>query len=814
MDIAASSSDSHSGFPGAIPARTRRSSLARWGASPGAGLSALILRAVMVIAVLFASLPLQASPLLAAEPSNSPPGLLTDVRLQLKWKHQFQFAGYYAAVTKGFFAKEGLNVQLVEGVPGLTPSERLFTGQADYAVDSTAILLLRQKGVKVVALAAIFQHSPNILLTRRDSGLTTPQSLAGKRIMFTDPTDPECRAMLANEGVYAKDYITVPHTWSIDPLINGTVDAMSAYITNEPYTMERRGVTPGIIVPNQYAVDFYGDCLTTSEEEIAQHPRRVEAFLRAVSEGWRYAMDHPEEMVDVILKNYPTQRTRDELLYEAAAMRDLIQPELVEVGHMNPARWQHIAQTYERLGLLAPGFSLEGWLYPELKQAQSDRERRQVRDMLTIGVAVFLAGCMVGGTLLVFNKRLSRMVRERTRALEQSRDFFLAVINAMKDPVFVKDASLRYILLNNACAELAGGKPEDFIGKTDEGLFPEDVALAYGNEDRAVLREGNAPVRQETITDARGAPHTLLTQKTRYTDSAGQEFIVGSLRDITEFKRMQDVVVQAEKMMSLGVLAAGMAHEINNPLGIIMQSSQNLQRRLFEGLTANKAAAAELGLDFEAMSAYMKRRGILESVEHIREACGRAGTIVRNMLEFSRKSEEDHSLCGLPAIVDNVLDMISNDYDLKKRYDFRKIKLEKSYAPDCTPVLCSPTKIGQVILNILLNAMQAMTSGGQSPEEPTLSIQVRPDGDRMRIALQDNGPGMDAEVRKRIFEPFFTTKDPGKGTGLGMFVSYNIITEMHGGQLLVDSSPGKGTTFTILLPMPSPGGHPEAGAEA
>ncbi|MFP5240064.1 MAG: two-component system sensor histidine kinase NtrB, partial [Acidobacteriota bacterium] len=496
------------------------------------------------------------------------------------------------------------------------------------------------------------------------------------------------------------------------------------------------------------------------------------------------------------------------------AMRELIQPDLVDVGHINPARWQHIAKTYERLGLLPSGFNMEGFLYPELKQAQSDSERAQVRIMLTIGAAVFLAGCMVGVTLLVFNKRLSRMVRERTSALEQSRDFFLAVINAMKDPVFVKDASLRYILLNTSCAALAGGKPEDFIGKTDDEVFPGEVARAYRNEDRIVLAEGSAPVRQEVFTDAQGASHTLLTQKTRYTDISGQVFLVGALRDVTEFKRMQDAVVQAEKMMSLGVLAAGMAHEINNPLGIIMQSAQNLQRRLFEGLTANKAVAGELGIDFEAMSDYMKRRGILESVEHIREACGRAGTIVRNMLEFSRKSEEDHSLCELPSIVENVLEMMSNDYDLKKRYDFRKIKLDKHYGPGCVPVLCSPTKLGQVILNILLNALQAMTSAGQDPEGSTLAIRVRPDGDRMRIDLEDNGPGMGPEVRKRIFEPFFTTKAPGKGTGLGMFVSYNIITEMHGGQLLVDSAPGRGTTFSILLPKPSSGTTPGAGAAA
>ena len=770
-----------------------------------------ILALALVLCALFPAWPLR-----AAGQADPPVSSLTTVRLQLKWTHQFQFAGYYAAVEKGFFAREGLRVELIEGEPGFTPSARLFTGQADYAVDSTAILLQRQQGWRVVALAAVFQHSPNILLTRLDSGLTTPQSLAGKRIMFTDPTDPECRAMLANEGIFSKDYISVPHTWSIDPLLEGRVDAMSAYITNEPFSMERRGVVPGIIMPNQYAVDFYGDCLTTSEKEIVEHPRRVEAFLRAVSDGWNYAMANPEEMVDLILARYPTKSSRERLLYEAEAMRGLIQPELVEIGHMNPSRWVHIAQTYERLGLLRPGFSMEGFLYPEIRQAQAERERNYVRNVIVAVGSVALLVCLAGAALLVFNKRLSRMVGERTRELEQSRDFFLTVLNAMPDPIFVKDESLRYILLNTSCATLANGTPEEFTGKTDSELFPEDRAALYAKEDLAVLETGREEVRQEVFRDASGRAHTLLTKKTRYTDSSGKMFLVGAMRDITDYSRMQDMVVQAEKMMSLGVLAAGMAHEINNPLGIIMQSSQNLRRRLFEGLRANTEAAGKLGLDLEAMSAYMRERGILDAVEHIREACGRAASIVRGMLEFSRKSDDPHTLHELPAVVESVLEMISNDYDLKKSYDFKKVRVIREFSGEAFPVYCSPAKLSQVILNILLNAVQAMTAGAPGGREPTLTIRVKPDGGHMRIDLEDNGPGMHEAVSKRIFEPFFTTKGPGKGTGLGMFVSYNIITELHGGQLRVESVPGTGTVFTILLPgtpqEAGPGKRPDEAA--
>jgi len=751
---------------------------------------------LLALSVLLPSLP-QA---LASDTKSSSHGQPALVRLQLKWKHQFQFAGYYAAIEKGFFTREGLRVELIEGVPGLTPSERLFTGQAEYAVDSTAIILQRQKGRKVVALAAIFQHSPNIVMTRRDSGLTTPQSLMGKRIMFTDPTDPECRAMLANEGVFPKDYTTLPHTWSIDALIDGKVDAMSAYLTNEPFLMEQRGVAPGILYPNHYAVDFYGDCLTTSEAEITAHPHRVEAFLRAVDDGWRYAMANPEEIADLILARYPTAKTRQELLYEAEAMRKLILPEMVEIGHMNPARWKHIAQTYERLGMLPAGFSLEGMLYPEFKQAREERERDTVHTFLVASGLAALLAASGGVVLLVFNKRLSRKVAERTRELKESRDFFQNVINSTSDPIFVKDAEHRYVLTNDATAQLFGRKSQDVVGLTDFDIFPPEHAAVIRKKDEAVMECECEDLFEECLPDHTGSMRNFLTRKTPYTDSSGRSFLLGVVRDITEFKRMQDMVVQAEKMMSLGGLAAGMAHEINNPLGIVMQSAQNLQRRLFESLEANRKAAGELGLDCEAMAAYMRSRGILDAVSDIRDAGQRAAAIVKNMLEFSRKGESGKEPCDLAAITENVLGIVSSDYDIAKRYDFKKIDIRKDYSPQSFPVPCSRTKIGQVVLNILKNAVQAMAESPQADAAPRLSIRIYPEGDFMRLDLEDNGPGMDEAVRKRIFEPFFTTKGTGEGTGLGMFVSYSIVTEHHGGQLLVDSAPGKGATFSILLP--------------
>jgi signal transduction histidine kinase len=153
------------------------------------------------------------------------------------------------------------------------------------------------------------------------------------------------------------------------------------------------------------------------------------------------------------------------------------------------------------------------------------------------------------------------------------------------------------------------------------------------------------------------------------------------------------------------------------------------------------------------------------------------------------------------ALMDKTVELAANDYDLKKKYDFRHIELVRDYAPDLPGIHCTPTEIEQVLLNLLKNSAQAMAGRPKdSTEPPRITLRTRLQHDKVCIQVLDNGPGMDEETRKRVFEPFFTTKSVGEGTGLGLSVSYFIITTNHGGSFTVDSEPGKGACFTILLP--------------
>jgi signal transduction histidine kinase len=198
----------------------------------------------------------------------------------------------------------------------------------------------------------------------------------------------------------------------------------------------------------------------------------------------------------------------------------------------------------------------------------------------------------------------------------------------------------------------------------------------------------------------------------------------------------------------------------------------------------------------------MEKRGILNMVDAIIESGRRASKIVENMLSFSRKSGEVFDHRDLDELLDSAIDLAEKDYDLERKYDFKKIKIIRDYDFNLPKVTCEGNKIQQVILNLLRNGAYAM-SQLEGDREPRFIIRLKKDEDMVRIEVDDNGTGMHEDVRKRVFEPFFTTKAEGIGTGLGLSVSYFIVTENHGGTLEVASRIGRGTTFIIRLPLNS-----------
>lgn len=276
----------------------------------------------------------------------------------------------------------------------------------------------------------------------------------------------------------------------------------------------------------------------------------------------------------------------------------------------------------------------------------------------------------------------------------------------------------------------------------------------------------------------------------------------GLLEDKTESKQTLETLIQSEKMITMGSLAAGMAHELNNPLAGIINSAQLLKQRLSEDLEPNRVLAKECKLDLPSLQQYIKKRNINETIKNIRSSGLRASRIISDMLSFSRKSDSYRGKANIQIILDNAINLARSDYDIKKKYDFKNIEIIKNIETGLPPIFCNESEIGQVILNLIRNAAQAMV-GVDSVERQMIIIRATSAGNSIKIEIEDNGPGMDEAVQKRIFEPFFTTKKKGEGTGLGLSISYKIITTHHNGSISVESNLKKGTTFRILLPFTS-----------
>lgn len=395
---------------------------------------------------------------------------------------------------------------------------------------------------------------------------------------------------------------------------------------------------------------------------------------------------------------------------------------------------------------------------------------------------------------------VSRDITERRRAVEKiknTRNYLNSILNSLPSMLASVDAE-GYILQWNSAAE------EYFKIRQDEArmtILWETVPFmkAYRDIVNGVIEHGK-PVElhresvfldEEKFFDIAMYPLSL--------DRTGGAVV--RIDDITGRVRIEQVMVQTEKMLSLGGLAAGMAHEINNPLGGIMLGAQNIMRRIAGDLDKNRELARELGLTMDQLSRYHERRGVIKLLEGVVTMGERASQIVANMLNFSRHGSVEKTPVKLDVLLDQTIELASHDYDLKKKYDFRHIVIEREFAPDLPPVPCNKVEIEQVILNLLKNSAQAMREIGREDYQPRIILRLYRRDDHVLMEVQDNGPGMDVKTRKRIFEPFFTTKEVGMGTGLGLSVSYYIITSNHRGAISVDSEPGKGALFRISLPI-------------
>lgn len=398
------------------------------------------------------------------------------------------------------------------------------------------------------------------------------------------------------------------------------------------------------------------------------------------------------------------------------------------------------------------------------------------------------------------NRKLELEVQVRSKIekkLTGFQNYLNSIIDSMPSALIALDEQLYVTQWNHEASVLSGTPLQEALNQPVFLAFP-PLQPFLEQLKHTAERHTVEKVERVTWTKDDEARHYALTFYPLMGGSG--RGVVIRIDDITRRLSMEELMVQSEKMLSVGGLAAGMAHEINNPLGAILHNVQNIRRRLSPELARNQEQAEESGVSLEAVRDYLAKREVPQLLDGIQQAGTRAAKIVSHMLSFSRRSDRQLMPCLLPPLIDQTLEIASNDFALAESFDFKSLSIQRDFDRHLGPALVIANELEQVLLNLLKNAAQSIHQRQDGPPGRII-LRTRHNPPWAEIEVEDNGVGIPEPVRKRIFEPFFTTKEVGQGTGLGLSVSYFIITNNHKGQMEVQSKPGQGSVFTLRLPL-------------
>jgi PAS domain S-box-containing protein len=399
------------------------------------------------------------------------------------------------------------------------------------------------------------------------------------------------------------------------------------------------------------------------------------------------------------------------------------------------------------------------------------------------------------------NRKLELEVQARSKMekkLTGFQNYLNSIIDSMPSALIALDEQLYVAQWNQEASALSGTSLEEAVNQPVFLAFP--LLKPYLSKLKRTAEQHRVE-KIERVTWIRDEePHHYALTFYPLIGSIGRGVVI-RIDDISQRLSLEDVMVQSEKMRSVGGLAAGMAHEINNPLGAILHNVQNIRRRLSADLERNRERAEQAGISLAAIDRYLVAREIPKLLDGIQQAGTRASKIVSHMLSFSRLSNRQLAPCQLPALLDQAVEIASNNFDLADSFDFKSLLIQREFASNLGPVPGIANELEQVLLNLLKNAAQAIHQRNDSQLPGKIILRTRLAPPWAEIQVEDNGVGITDAVCKRIFEPFFTTKEIGQGTGLGLSVSYFIVTNNHKGQMEVQSRIGQGTCFTLRLPL-------------
>ena len=692
------------------------------------------------------------------------------VRVQLNWYHQFQFAGIYAADLRGYFADEGLAVEIAETQPGLDPAAELSAGRCQFAVYDSKIILEWAQGRDLGLVAVIFQRNASILLVHADSPwLTLGEVIADPKARMVGPggvMDPELRLALTALGRDAS--AVFPRRKQAEDLqlfAQRELDLLPGYLSSEPHRLRRLGIETRSL---RFSVDgrsqFFGDALLCRGDLLRDRHDLVTRFRRAVMRGWEWALDNRSEMIVLIPTRFPSIRQAPDvavLADEAETVDSLIDRQVIPLGSVSTARLESIATTLR-------GAGLPGLVRRDLVWQPPDPDNSWIR-ILTLGLGIAAAACAVlVGIAWATRRRLIHSTISNQRLMDLAEAFFLFHARA-------EDGSrLRIVEASPSISSILGGShgayrsdPDALLAQIvadDQAAFVLALTTAIAN--RQPLRQ-----RFRLMRPGDERPRHLLMHAVPRPGSNPPEFD-GLVLDLTAEADAAEALLEVQRRLqtaqrneSLGLLAGGVAHDFNNLLGAVRGNAELALSRLPPGNEARPR------------------------IERVLQAADRAAALVKQILAYAGKGSIEIRPIDLAeecrVLGELLKHAVGEGIDIRIRVDGRP-----------PHVLFDPAQLQQILVNLIINAAESYAG---RPGEVEVRVGRDAQSERMvRVEIIDHGCGMDAATQARMFEPYFTTKKTGHGLGLAAVQG---ICASAGARLHCTSAPGHGTTFTVQIPI-------------
>jgi len=831
------------------------------------------------------------------------------VSLQLLWKHQFEFAGFYMAKEKGFYDEMNLDVEFKEFKKGLDITNDVEKGISTFGLNYPSLILDRSNGANIILMNAIFQTSPHILIALKKSGIRSIQDFKNKRIMMNSDssTSASLLSMLFSQHIKLTDLDILKPNFDINDLIDGKVDLFSGYSTNELYTLKSLGIPYTVFDPKNYGFNLYNDILFTSSKLAQNNPELVSRFQLATIKGWEYAYEHIHETAKLIEKKYNSQnKTYKALVYEANILKKLSLKDNIPFGKIEIDKLRRIKDVYGLMGFMKNDFDLDTFVFDDSSFYLTQKEKEFIeKTPLTISISkdfkpisfqdesknpagiateywkILTKKLNLNTTYKfsdVFSKQLESIKNKKadlilsTGKTKKREKYALFTDTYISFPISIATRNNENFIENFSQVvnkKIAVGKDFTvhklllqkypninfvFVSSIKEGLqLVEDKkvfgfvemkpVLTYnikklrlnnikvsGNTgvmfDIAIMLNKDYPLLQSALNKAiqtinknelseivksyenvrieKAYDYTsffiilgililiilfiifkhyylkkankklqlLVSQKTKKLEDLNKTLEQRIKKAIEENSKKDAILYQQSKNAQMGEMIGNIAHQWRQPLSLISTAASGiLAQKEFGILTDEK--------ENQALNAIIEKATFLSTTidtfrDYIKEKKELTEVILQERLEKD---------------INIVKASLTNNYIILHK------ELNKS-EPIKINLLAG--ELSQVVINILNNAKDVLVE--RKVEKPTIYFTVHKKNNQAIITVEDNAGGIQDDVLVKIFNPYFTTKHQSLGTGLGLYMSKEII-EKHLNGSLTATNTNRGALFTIVLPL-------------